>query len=133
MHIVLRSGIAIGNDKAKQPQDNTWVLKSLAKEVEFNLECTCETFMEEKKSFIEVSTLRSKDKPDQEMDPFMLTGFLETCMKVLCNSKAMKGLQELINRCAGNTPGELRVVCVSFVGVWPKNGSKIPPKPPNLA
>lgn len=40
----------------------------------------------------------------------MLTTFLETYMKLLCDSKVMKGLQELINRCAGNTPGEPRVV-----------------------
>ena len=31
-------------------------------------------------------------------------------MKLLCDSKAMKGLQELINRCVGNTLGEPRVV-----------------------
>ena len=44
------------------------------------------------------------------MDPSMLTTFLETCMKLLRDSKAVKGLQELINRCAGTTPGEPRVV-----------------------
>jgi len=31
-------------------------------------------------------------------------------MKLLCDSKAVKGLQELINRCAGTTPGEARIV-----------------------
>ncbi len=31
----------------------------------------------------------------------MLTTFLETCMKLLCDSKAMKELQELINKCVG--------------------------------
>jgi hypothetical protein len=40
------------------------------------------------------------------MDPSMLTTFLETCMKLLRDSKAVKGLQELINRCAGTAPGE---------------------------
>jgi len=40
----------------------------------------------------------------------MLTSFLETCMKLLCDSQAMKGLQELNNRCAGATLGEPRVV-----------------------
>lgn len=67
-------------------------------------------FMEAKKSFAEASTLGSKDKPEQEMDPSMLTTFLETCMKLLHNNKAMKGLHELINRCAGNTPSEPRAV-----------------------
>jgi len=38
------------------------------------------------------------------MDPSMLTTFLDTCMKLLRDSKAIKGLQELINKCVGNTP-----------------------------
>jgi hypothetical protein len=75
-------------------------------EVEFDLDRGRETFMEAKNSFTEDSTLGSKDKPDQEMDPSMLTTFLETCMKLLCDSKAVKGLQELINRCTRNTSGE---------------------------
>lgn len=29
----------------------------------------------------------------------MITTFLDTCMKLLCDSKAMQGLQEIINRC----------------------------------
>lgn len=66
-------------------------------------------FMEAKKSFTEASTSRRRDKPDQEMDPSMLTTFLETCMKLLRDSKAVKLLQELINRCAGNTLGEPHV------------------------
>jgi len=44
------------------------------------------------------------------MDPSMLTTFLETCMKLLHDSKAVKGLQELINRCARTVQGELPVV-----------------------
>lgn len=44
------------------------------------------------------------------MDPCMLTTFLETCMKLLCDSKVVKGLQELINKCTGTTPGEPLVV-----------------------
>ena len=31
----------------------------------------------------------------------MITTFLETCMKLMCDRKAVKGLQELINRCTG--------------------------------
>jgi len=42
------------------------------------------------------------------MDPFMLTTFLETCMKFLLDNKAVKGLQGLITKCAGS--GEPRVV-----------------------
>lgn len=62
--------------------------------------------MEVKKSFAEASTSRRKE----EMDPTMLKTFLDTCMKLLHDSKVVKGLQELINRCAGNTPSESCVV-----------------------
>jgi len=67
-----------------------------------------ETFMEAKKSFKEASTLGSKDQIEPGMDPSMLTTFLETCMKLLRDNKAVKGLQELITRCTRS--GELRVV-----------------------
>jgi len=56
--------------------------------------------MEAKKSFVEASTSGSQDKPAEEMDPSILTTFLETCMKLLHDSKVVKRLQELINRCA---------------------------------
>jgi len=62
------------------------------KEVEFDLECIRETFMEAKKSFTDASTSGSKDRSDLEMDPSMLTMLLETCMKLLHDSKAVKGL-----------------------------------------
>jgi len=55
----------------------------------FDLECAKETFMEVKKSFVEASTLGSQGKPTEEMVPSMITTFLETCMKLLCDSKAM--------------------------------------------
>jgi len=46
------------------------------------------------------------------MDPSMITTFLETYMKLLCDSKALKGLQEIINWCIGKdgTTGELHVI-----------------------
>jgi len=40
----------------------------------------------------------------------MLTTFLETCMKLLHDNKAIKGMQELINRCVGTAPGEPCIV-----------------------
>ena len=64
--------------------------------------------MEAKKSFMEASTSGSKDQLEPGMDPSMLTTFLETCMKLLRDSKAVKGLQELITRCVGSR--EPRVV-----------------------
>ena len=92
VNIVPRSGITMGDDKGKQLEDITWVRKALAKEAEFDLEHTRETFMEANKRFVDVSTLGRKDRLKPEMDPSMLTTFLETCMKLLCHSKAVKGL-----------------------------------------
>ena len=66
--------------------------------------------MEANKSFIEAFTSRSQDKPAEEMDPSILNTFLETCMKLLRDRKVIKGLQELINKFASNTPDGLRVV-----------------------
>jgi len=92
MNTVLRSGMTTGEDKGKQPEESEWVCKALEKEVGFDLEHTKETFMEAKKRFVDVSTSRSQDKLSKEMDPSMLTMFLETYMKLLQDSKAMKGL-----------------------------------------
>jgi len=82
----------MGDDKGKQPEDSTWVHKTPTKEAEFDLERTRETFAEAKKSVADASTSGSKDKSESRMDPSMLTVFLETCMKLLHNSKAVKGL-----------------------------------------
>jgi len=62
--------------------------------------------MEANKSFAEASTSGSQNKVPEtsvptEVDPSVLTTFLETCMKLLHDSKVVKGLQELINKCAG--------------------------------
>lgn len=46
--------------------------------------------MEAKKKFDYASTSESKDRPELEMDPSMLTTFLEKCMKLLHDSKAVK-------------------------------------------
>jgi len=68
--------------------------------------------MEAKKSFTEASTSGIQEKPVEEMDPSMLTTFLETYMKLLRDIKAVKGLQELINWCTGkdSPTSELHVV-----------------------
>jgi len=34
------------------------------------------------------------------MDPYMITSFLDTCMKLLRNQKVVQGLQELITKSA---------------------------------
>jgi len=74
------------------------------------LEHVKETFKEAKRSFADASTLGSKDRMELEMDPSILTTFLETCMELLHDSKAIKGLQELITRCGGTAPGEPHIV-----------------------
>jgi len=66
--------------------------------------------MEAKKRFIDASTSRSKDKPELKVDPSMLIMFLETCMKLLRDSKVVKGLQELIIKRARTALGELCVI-----------------------
>lgn len=104
VNIALRSGVMTGKDKGKQPEESEWVCKELEKEDGFDLECVKETFMEAKKTFAKASTSGSQDKQFEEMDPSMLTTFSKTCMKLLHNRKAIKGLQELINKCVGNTP-----------------------------
>ena len=90
-----------GNDKGKQPKESAWVCKAPTREPKFKLECVKETFMEAKKSFTEASTSGSKDQLEPGMYPSILTTFLETCMKLLCDNKVVKGLQELITRCTG--------------------------------
>ena len=57
--------------------------------------------MEAKRRFADASILGNKDRLEPKMDPSMLTTFLETCMKLLRDRKAVKGLHELINRCVG--------------------------------
>lgn len=102
VNMMLRSGTIMGEDKGKQTEESMWVHKAPTKEYEFVIECTKDTFMEAKKSFVEASTLGSKDQLEPRMDPSMLTTFLETCMKLLRDKKAVKGLQKLITRCAGS-------------------------------
>ena len=65
----------MGDEKGKQPEDSTWVLKAPKKKVEIDLERARENFMEAKKIFVEASTLGSKDRLEPEMDPSMLTTF----------------------------------------------------------
>lgn len=108
LNVMLRSGATIGGDVEIQTKEDTWVHKAPTKQPKFDLEHVKETFMEAKKSFTEVSTSGSKDQPELEMDPSMLTTFLETCMKLLRDNKAVKLLQELITRCVGS--GEPHVI-----------------------
>lgn len=99
-------------DKGKHPEESEWVHRASGKKTKFDLEHTKETFMEVNKSFTEASTSESKENLTEEMDLSMITTFLETCMKFLCDSKVVKGMKELINRCVGkeNTTDKLNIV-----------------------
>ena len=46
VNIVLQSGIAMGENKGKQPEESTWVRKPPVKEVVFDLEHARKMFME---------------------------------------------------------------------------------------
>lgn len=100
VNIMLRSGTTTSEDKGKQPTEGEWVHKALEKETGLDLERTKKTFMEAKKSFVEASISGIQEKPVEEMDPSMITTFLEIYMKLPRDSKVVKGLQELINWCA---------------------------------
>ena len=112
INIVRQSGISMGEDKGKRPENKGWVHKATEKEVEFDLNRAQENFIEAKKNFVEAFTLGSQEKPVEEMYPSMITTFLGTCMKLLHDSKVLKGLHELIKWCVGkdNATGELHIV-----------------------
>lgn len=62
INIVTRSGMETGADKGKKLEDDGWVRKVAEKEVDFDLNCTKETFMETKKNFDEASTSETQEK-----------------------------------------------------------------------
>lgn len=62
VNIVLRSGMLTDVDKGKQPEEDGQVHKVAEKEVDFDLNCANKTFLEEKKNFVEASTLGSQEK-----------------------------------------------------------------------
>lgn len=61
VNMMLRNGMNTREYKGKYPEEDTWVHKAPTKDLEFDLGCTKETFMEAKKSFAEASTSGSKD------------------------------------------------------------------------
>lgn len=104
IYIVTRSGIAIGEDKGKKLETEGWVHNAVEKGVGFNLSQAKETFMEAKNSFVEASTSRIHKKSGgnneaQVVDPLLFAIFINTCIKLLQDIKAIEGLQELTNNC----------------------------------
>ena len=116
VNIMLRSGMMTSKDKGNQLEEGEWVHKAPEKEVGFDLEHVRETFMEAKKSFAEATTSGTQEKPAKEMDPSMLTTFLETCMKLLHDRKVVKGLQELINKCTSKENSPVGPCVVKKIG-----------------
>lgn len=100
VNMMFRSGATTREDKGKQLEIDAWVRKAPQKQPDFDLEHAKETFMEAKKNFTKASTSESKDQFGSEKGTSMLTTFLETCMNLLRDAKAVKELQELITRCA---------------------------------
>lgn len=96
VNIVLRSRITTGDDIGKQLEENGWVCKAPKNEFGFDLNRTKETFMEVKKSFTKAFTSRSQDKVQEtgvpaEVDPSIITTFLETCIKLMHDRKVVEG------------------------------------------
>lgn len=108
VNMVLRSGIAIKGDAWKQSAEDKKGHDAPTREIEFEVEQVKKMPKEAQKSFMEVSTPGRRNQIEPGMDPSMLTTFLETCMKLLCDNGAVKGLQELITKCTGS--GEPRII-----------------------
>lgn len=106
--MVLRSSATRGGDTRKGLAEDRERCNTPTKEPNSELEQGMQIPKESHKSFTEVSTPGRRDQKEPGLDPSMITTFLETYMKLLHNSKVIKGLHELITRCAGS--GEPRVV-----------------------
>lgn len=78
VNMVLRRGATIGEDKGNLTKEDAWVGR--------------ETYLKSRESFTEVSTLGNRDWPKLDRDPSMLTTFLETCIELLRDNRAVKGL-----------------------------------------
>lgn len=63
INIVMRSGVAIGEDKVegKEPKSDSWVRKASERNVGFDLHREKETFMEARKSFMDLGDSTSKN------------------------------------------------------------------------
>lgn len=90
---------------------DAWVRKASEKGTIFNMQREKETFMEAKKSFIDLGALKSRTQlvphknnskvttTIENPDPTVLMSILQTCMKLLRDQKTIEGLQELIDNC----------------------------------
>lgn len=82
-----------------KPHDDEPMVNMIAWSGVATREVNGKTNMEARENFIGISIQGSRDRPESDRDPLMLTTFLETCIKLLRDNKAVRGLQEVINRC----------------------------------
>jgi len=90
--MALRSGTTTGVDARKQLGEDGKGRDALTKEPNLEIEQAKGMSKEAKKNFMEVSTPGDRDPIELGMDPSMLTTLLKTCMKLLYNNRAVKGL-----------------------------------------
>jgi len=99
INMVLRSGANIGGNPQKEHVEGRKRCDTPIKEHDSEPEWGKKMSREAQWSFVEASTLGRMDQTKPRLDPSMITTFLETCMKLLRDNKAIQGLQELITRC----------------------------------
>jgi len=88
VNMVLRSSATTGGDARKKSGKDEKGHSALTKEPEQ----VKGMIREASESFMTVSTLGDRDPNEPRMDPSMLTTFLETCMNLIRNNRAVKGL-----------------------------------------
>ena len=100
--------------EGKKNVEDTWAWKEGDKSHRFNVQRERETFIGVKKNFMspraststtqkKIIPLKKKPKEitkSKEVDTSILKSFLHTCMKLFRDHKFVKGLQELIDKCA---------------------------------
>jgi len=92
INMVLRSDATIeGNMWQKHAEDGK-SRNAPTKEPNSETEQVMKTSGEAQRSVVEASTPSTRDQTESRLDPSMITTILETCMKLLCDSKPIKGL-----------------------------------------
>lgn len=116
INTLTQSGTTTREDKAedKNPEADTCVRKARENNTGFDLQEEKANFLEAKKSFVDIGDLTSnmqmqlvpkKNAPEvgtamENPNSTVLKSFLQTCMKLLRDQKAVEGLQKLIDNCA---------------------------------
>jgi len=97
INMVLRSGTVVGRNENEKRYDlpmqehNTELKegKTRPREAQWG--------------FVKAFTPERRDQMEARVDPSMITTFLETCMKLLCDHEVIQGLQDLITSFAGSS------------------------------